>query len=122
MSYESVLERVFGAVETGDWATWRSAFADDATLGQNVAPDVSVDDAMKMLPLLFADGTTVRYENIRRVSGPDSATEMHDAVFTKPDGRVVRTQICAVMQFNDDGKIIRGDEFLDSVAAADLRS
>lgn len=121
MSYESVLDRVFGAVEAGDWATWRSAFADHAVLGQNVAPDVAVDDAMKMLPLMFADGTSVRYENVRRVSGPDSVTEMHDAVFTKPDGRVVRVDICAVMQFDDHGKIVRGDEYLDSAAAADLR-
>lgn len=121
VSYEQVLDQVFGAVEAGDWATWRSAFADDAVLGQNVMPDVSVDDAMQMLPLMFADGTTVRYENIRRVSGPDSVTEMHDAVFTKPDGRVVRIDICAVMQFNADGKIIRGDEYLDSAAAAGLR-
>ncbi len=120
MSYGSVLEQVFRAVEAGDWSTWRSAFADDAVLGQNVAPDVSVDDAMKMLPMMFADGTTVRYENIRRVSGPDSATEMHDAVFTKPDGRTVRIDVCVVMQFNGEGKIIRGDEYLDSAAAQGL--
>ena len=121
MSYEAVMDKVFGAVQTGDWATWRSAFADNAVLGQNVAPDISIDDAMKMLPLMFADGTTVRYENVRRLSGPDSVTEMHDAVFTRPDGKVVRIDICAVMQFNEDGKIVRGDEYLDSSAAAGLR-
>ncbi len=32
-----------------------------------------------------------------------------------------RADICAVMQFNDDGKITRGDEYLDSAAAAELR-
>ncbi len=121
MSYEHVLDQLFGAVEAGDWATWRAAFADDAVLGQNVAPDVSVDEAMKMLPMMFADGTTVRYESVRRVSGPDNVTEMHDAVFTKPDGRVVRIDVCVVMQFNGEGKITRGDEYLDSAAASGLR-
>ncbi|MEO1058197.1 MAG: nuclear transport factor 2 family protein [Actinomycetota bacterium] len=121
MSHEAALDRVFDAVQAGDWSSWRSEFADDAVLGQNVAPDISVDDAVKMMPLMFADGTTVRYENVRRVSGHDSVTEMHDAVFTRPDGRVARIDVCVVMQFDDQGKIVRGDEYLDSVAAAALR-
>ena len=77
---------------------------------------------MKTLPLFTADGTTLRYENARRVSGPDNVTEIHDAVFTKPDGRIVRIDICVVVQFNNDGKIIRVDEYLDSAAAAGLMS
>ena len=72
MSYEAVVDQVFGAVEAGDWATWRSAFADDAVLGRNRTADVSIEDAMKMLPLLFADGTTVRYEHVRRVTSSGS--------------------------------------------------
>jgi ketosteroid isomerase-like protein len=40
--------------------------------------------------------------------------------FTKPDGRVVRVDICVVAQFRDDCKIIRIDEYLDSAAAAPL--
>ena len=120
MPHDVVLDRIFAAAEAGDWATFRSAFADDAVLKQNVGPEQPIADAMKMLPLFTADGTKLRYENVRRVSGPDSATEIHDAVFTKPDGRVVRIDICVVMQFNDDGKIIRADEYLDSAAAAGL--
>lgn len=112
---------MFGAAEAGDWSTWRSVFADDAVLAQNVSPNITIDQALERLPLLTADGTTLRYENVRRFLGPDSATEMHDVVFTKPDGRVVRLDICVVLQFNSEGKIIRGDEYLDSAAAAALR-
>lgn len=112
---------MFAAAEAGDWETWRSFFADDAVLGQNVRPDVSVDQASQTMPMMFADGTTLRYENVRRFSGADSVTEMHDAVFTKPDGRVVRLDICVVLQFDDKGKIVRGDEYLDSAAASALR-
>jgi ketosteroid isomerase-like protein len=119
--HDSVLDATFAAAEANDWVTFRSMFADDAVLKQNVGPDQSVDQAMKTLPLFTADGTTLRYENVRRVRGESSITEMHDAVFTKPDGRVVRIDICVVVQFNNDAKIIRTDEYLDSAAAAGLR-
>jgi len=117
-----LLDEVFGAAESGDWARFRSGFADDAVLRQNVGREESIDQAMKTLPLFTADGTTLKYENIQRVRGDSSITEMHDAVFTKPDGRVVRLDICVVAQFNEHGKIERVDEYLDSAAAAALLS
>lgn len=120
MLHEAVLDTLFAAAEAGDWPTFRSKFADDGVLKQNVGPEQSIDQAMTTLPLFTADGTTLRYENVRRVGGEDSITEIHDAVFTKPDGRVVRIDICVVVQFNDDGKIVRADEYLDSGAAAAL--
>ena len=95
-------------------------FADDAVLSQNVGVEQTIDQAMKTLPLFTADGTTLKYENVRRVHGESSVTEMHDAVFTKPDGRVVRLDICAAIQFYANDKITRTDEYLDSVAAAAL--
>ncbi len=115
------LDRTFAAAEAGDWATFRAAFADDAVLKQNVGPEQSIDEALKYLTRLTADGTVLKYDNVRRVRGESSITEMHDAVFTTPDGRVIRIDLCVVMQFNDDGKIVRADEYLDSAAAAGLR-
>jgi ketosteroid isomerase-like protein len=119
--HDSALDKTFAAAEASDWVMFRSMFADDAVLKQNVGPEQPIDQAMKTLPLFAADGTTLRYENIRRIRGESSITEIHDAVFTKPDGRVVRIDICVVAQFNNDGKIIRVDEYLDSAAAAGLR-
>lgn len=122
MLHEAVLDALFAAAEAGEWATFRSMFADDGVLKQNVGPEQPIDQAMTTLPLFTADGTTLKYENIRRVGGEDSITEIHDAVFTKPDGRVVRIDICVVIQFNTEGKIVRADEYLDSAAAAALFS
>ena len=122
MDHDAVLDQTFAAAEAGDWVTFRSMFADDAMLMQNVGVEQTVDEAMKTLPLFTADGTTLKYENIRRVRGDSSITEMHDAVFTKPDGLVVRIDICVVAQFRYNGKIIRIDEYLDSAAAAPLFS
>ena len=117
---EQLVDRTFAAAEANDWHTFQSMFAVDAVLAQNVGTEQSIDEAMTTLPRLTADGTTLRYENVRRVVGDASVTEMHDAVFTKPDGRVVRLDICVVIQFNADGKIMRTDEYLDSAAAAAL--
>ena len=116
----TLLDTLFGAAEANDWARFRSFFADDAVLHQNVGIEQPIDQAMQSLPALTADGTTLRYENARRVIGHDGATEIHDAVFTKPDGREIRLDICVVVQFDDDGKITRADEYLDSAAAAAL--
>lgn len=120
MTYDQTLALLFGAAERGEWEKFQSFFHPDAVLRQNVGAEQSISEAMRFLPLFTADGTTLRYENVRRVLGASGATEMHDAVFTKPDGRVVRIDICVVVQFDDDGLIIRSDEYLDSAAAAPL--
>ena len=57
MSHHAALDQIFAAAEAGDWATFRSMFADDALLKQNVGPQQSIDEAMKTLPLFTADGT-----------------------------------------------------------------
>ena len=120
VDFDTLLDATFGAAEAGDWNRFRSSFADNAVLKQNVGPEQTIDQAMTTLPLFTADGTSLRYENVRRVRGGASVTEMHDAVFTKPDGRVVRIDICVVVQFDTHGKIVRTDEYLDSAAAAAL--
>jgi len=120
MDMDALLDMTFAAAEANDWETFRSMFADDAVLVQNVGTEQSIDEAMSTLPRLTADGTSLRYENVRRAGGGTAMTEMHDAVFTKPDGREVRIDICVVVQFNEAGKIKRTDEYLDSAAAAAL--
>ena len=115
-----ILDDLFGSAERGDWDRFAACLADDAVLRQNVGPELSKAEAMVALPRFTADGTQLRYENVRRVYGETGATEMHDAVFTKPDGREVRIDICVVIQFNDQGLIARSDEYLDSASAAAL--
>lgn len=115
-------ETLFAAAEASDWDGFRAHFADDAVLRQNVGVEQTIAEAMVTLPLYTANGTSLRYENVRRLVGDRSVTEMHDAVFTKPDGVVVSIDICVVMQFNDDGLIVCSDEYLDSRAAVALMS
>lgn len=117
---EQIVVDLFAAAERGDWDAFRAAFTPDARLRQNIGADHSIDDAMLALPRLTDDGTTLQYQNARRAVAPNVVTEMHDAVFTKPDGREVRIDICVVVELNDDGLIVRADEYLDSDAAAQL--
>ncbi len=118
---EETMSAVFACAERGDWTGFRAHFSADAVIRQNVVGrDVPIDEAVPGLARLTADGTTLRYDNPRRVVGTDSATEIHDVVFTRPDGHEIRLDICVVMWFNDQGQITRADEYLDSQAAAAL--
>lgn len=117
---EATLDDVFAAAEAGDWGRFASHFAEGAVLRQNVGAELPLVEALPGLQALSADGTTLRYDNVRRLIGEDHATELHDAVFDKPDGREVRIDICVVLQFDGRGKITRVDEYLDSAAAAAL--
>lgn len=117
---DAVVSDVFAAAEQGDWARFASHFASDAVLCQNIGAEQSLPDALPGLQAFTADGTTLRYDNVRRMFGDQHVTELHDAVFTRPDGREVRIDICVVAQFDDAGKITRVDEYLDSAAAAAL--
>jgi len=117
---EAIADDVFAAAEAGDWERFASHFAEGAVLRQNVGVELVLADALPGLQSFTADGTTLRYDNVRRLVGKLHATELHDAVFTKPDGREVRIDICVVMQFDGRGKITRVDEYLDSGAAAAL--
>ena len=119
---DAILTDVFSAAEAGDWDRFASHFADGAVLCQNVGREQTVAEALPGLAAFTADGTALRYQNVRRLVGADHATELHDAVFTKPDGRQIRIDICVVMQFDADGKIRRVDEYLDSAAATGLFS
>ncbi|MEM7094635.1 MAG: nuclear transport factor 2 family protein [Actinomycetota bacterium] len=117
---EAILDGLFGAAERQDWEAFAAYFAADATLSQNVGREQTLTESLRSLPAHLAGGTTIRYENVRRLIGDSHAAEFHDAVFTKPDGREVRIDICVAVQFGDDGLIVRSDEYLDSAAAAAL--
>lgn len=117
---EALTDAMFAAAEAGDWAAFRAGFADEGVLYQNVGTTQPIDEAIPSLMAMFTDGTTLRYENVRRIVADLAVTEFHDAVFTKPDGREVRLDIVVCLQFNDDGLITRSDEYLDSAAAAAL--
>ena len=43
-------------------------------------------------------------------------------MFTKPDGRRIAIDICVVIRFDAEARIVQVDEYLDSAAAAALFS
>lgn len=119
---DATTDKLFRSAEAGDWASFSALFAPDAVMAQNVGVEQPLADALPGLQHLTADGTTLRYENVRRFIGDNVVTELHDAVFTKPDGQVVRIDICVVIQFDDSGLVVRSDEYLDSRHARPLVS
>lgn len=118
--FDQVCDGLFGAAEAGDWDRFRAAFAESATLRQNIGAELPIDDALAGLMALMSGGMQIRYTNVRRFSGATSGTELHDAVFTKPDGQIVTLDICVVIVVNDEGLITEAHEYLDSGAAMAL--
>ena len=46
--------------------------------------------------------------------------DQHVVTLTRPDGKSVSTDVCVVLRFDGDGRITRLDEYVDSVAFAEL--
>ena len=120
--FDELCDGLFGAAEAGDWDRFRAAFADSASLRQNIGAELPINDALSGLTALMSGGMQVRYTNVRRFSGARSGTELHDAVFTKPDGQTVTLDICVVIAVDDEGLITEAHEYLDSGAAMALIS
>ena len=122
LDLDAITSEVFAAAERGEWDRFASFFAPEATIRQNVTSAMTLDEALVVLPATGADGSQLRYENVRRFVGDDHVTELHDAVFTKPDGRRIAIDICVVIRFDAEARIVQVDEYLDSAAAAALFS
>ncbi len=115
------VDKLFEAAECNDWTAFAAHFAPGAVLYQNVTGEaVPIEQAIPGLAALVSGGTTLRYENVRRLVGECTVTEFHDAVFTRANGRVVIADICVTLQFDNQGRITRADEYLDSRAVAGL--
>lgn len=111
---------LFASAERGDWQQFRSMFSEHAVLRQNVGRSMPIDEALPGLRAFTDSGMTLQYQNVRQHVGTDHVTELHDAVFTKQNGTEVRLDICVVMQFDEDGMIVRADEYLDATSALPL--
>lgn len=116
----AAVEALFASAERGDWTHFRAMFSDNAVLRQNIGPALPIDQALPGLRSFTDTGMTLQYQNQRRHIGADHVTEMHDAVFTKQDGTEVRIDICVVMQFDEQGLIVRADEYLNAASAQAL--
>ena len=60
------------------------------------------------------------YENLRWIVSLDAVVEQHDVRMTLADGASVVLDVCILLRFGPDGKILRIDEYLDSAQVGPL--
>jgi ketosteroid isomerase-like protein len=92
----------------------------DVRIKQNANPEHDLDGLMAFVGGLKNEGVTVDYSDVRRSVGNDFVVEQHVVTLTRPDGKSASTDVCHVLRFADDGRIVRMDEYSDSAAFATL--
>ena len=119
---EALTAAFFAAIVRSDWEDVESRLHPEARAYQNVVGvEASARDTFAQMRGLVRSMAGIAYENPRRVVGPDAVVEQHDVRMTRKDGVDVVIDVCILLRFDADGKIVRLDEYLDSAAAAALR-
>jgi ketosteroid isomerase-like protein len=119
---EKWTDEFFDAVARRDLDDAVGRIHPDARAMQNfVGRETDARSLLRSLGGLLDSVQGFAYENPRRVVGADAVVEQHDVRITREDGREVVIDVCIILRFDEQGRIVRLDEYLDSAAAAALR-
>ena len=111
----TLADRFFAAIETGDVTTVETMYADDAVIWHNTdqVEQAKVDN-LAVLGWLVKKTATRQYRDIRRSSTDGGFVQQHVLHVEFADGRSADLPACLVVQVSDD-RITRLDEYLDNV-------
>ncbi len=115
-----LLDRIIAAAEAGDATDLADIYAPDAVIWHNHDDkETTVEQNGRLLEGMARWVSDRRYTE-RRVSAFDGgAVQQHVLRGTRVStGEEVALHACAVITVNDDGKITRLDEYIDSAEAA----
>ena len=109
-------DALFRAFESDDMARLNELLADDFVAWSNASGAESDKAALlgslKGLRSVLAQH---RYENVRRIIGPDGFVEQHEVRGSRPDGQAVDLgDVCVVVRVTPNGRVRRLDEYLDT--------
>lgn len=108
-----LVDRLIGAIETGDLADVRSLYGPGAVIWTCFDDhERDVDSSLRVLEWLVGATTERRYEVTRRIEIDGGVLQQHVLHATTPAGRTFSMPACLVIQV-DDGHITRIDEYLD---------
>lgn len=118
---EKLTDEFFAAILRRDWADAESRIHPDARAMQNISgEEVGARDLLVSMRNLVESLASFAYENPRRIVSPDAVVEQHDVRMTRADGASVVLDVCILLRFGPDGKILRIDEYLDSAQVGPL--
>lgn len=111
----------FAAIARRDWNDVMERVHPEARAIQNiVGREMNARDLLQSMRALVESLAVFAYKNPRRVVGRDAVVEQHDVEMTRPDGSGVVLDICVVLRFDVEGRIVRLDEYLDSAGIGPL--
>lgn len=120
MDLDSLTDQFFAYAAAGDHDALVAMCADDCVVKQNIAEETTAEGLRDLVAMLAAAGVTTAYSDVRRITGDRTVTEQHLITLSRADGVESASDVCVVLRFDDDGRITRLDEYLDSAAFAEL--
>lgn len=114
--------RLIAAIEAGDVEAARAAYHPDARIWHNDDQrEQTVDENLAVLGWMGRNLPGLRYTDVQRHVAGDRCIEQHVLEVALP-GREepVRIAACLVVTVDDDGRIVRLEEYLDSAQIAPI--
>ncbi len=113
----------FAAITRRDWDDAIERIHPEARAIQNfVGQEVNARELFQSMRALVDSLSAFAYENPRRITGRDAVVEQHDVKMTRHDGVEVVLDVCIILRFDAEGRIVRLDEYLDSAGVAPLQA
>ncbi len=120
MDLELLMDELTNCMAAGDVEGLTQKCAPDCRVKQNVGEEGGLDDLLALIGGISAAGVSVSYSDIRRVVGKSAVTEQHLVTLRRSDGVETRIDVCVVVRFGADGRVISIDEYLDGSGLAQL--
>ena len=116
-----VADRLFGAIERGEYETVETLWADDVTVWHS--GDSRDNDRVRALKVIrwFIDVTATRtYEILDRQLFDGGFVQQHILRARRADDVSIEMRVCVVIKVNAEGLITRIDEYFDPTDIAPL--
>jgi ketosteroid isomerase-like protein len=116
-----VADRLFGAIERGDYGTLDAMWADDVTVWHSGdSRDNDRVSAQKVIRWLINLTTTRGYEILDRQVFDGGFVQQHILRASRADTVSIEMRVCVVIKVGADGLITRIDEYFDPTDMAPL--
>lgn len=115
-------DRLFDAIERGDFAALAHIFTEDARIWHNFdGQEQTVEENRANLERLAAVLRNWRYRSVRRAVFPDGFVQQHILHGSLPDNSELALPMCVVGRL-DGSRISRVDEYFDAARFAPVRA
>lgn len=122
-SLEKSTEAFFAAIAQGHWSEAMGRIHPSASAVQYVSgQEVNARELLQSMQAMVESLEHFAYENPRRVVGQDAVVEEHVVCMTPKSGKPIRLDVCIILRFDAEGRIIRIDEYFDSASVARLQA